>query len=386
MKNSVWVLIVALLAVPLIGSAASQQEKKEEGPLPWAYASDAPPNAPAAATTQPDTSLRHVSGSDLSFTFEQARDLFGPADWHPSDHPPMPDIVAHGKKPDIIACAFCHFPNGKGRAPNAPLAGLPVEYFVRQMMDFRSGLRSSAEPRKQPTKRMIAFAKTMTDDEIRATAEYYGSIPYTPWIKVIETKTVPKTRILSDGLFLKLEGNQTEPIGNRIVEVPESTVATWDLRDDRSPFTAYAPIGSIKKGEALVTTGGGGKTLQCAICHGAQLGGIGPVPALAGRSPSYIARELYDMQHGTRKGPWSGLMQRAVEKLTTEDIVAICAYISSRPVTAATKAASGGAAVTQAAKAAALGAESVAPSTRPMKPGVRGIKSDGLRPIGESEP
>jgi cytochrome c553 len=173
----------------------------------------------------------------------------------------------------------------------------------------------------------------MTDDEIRAAAEYFGSIQWTPWIKVVETKTVPKTRI-AGGLFLKLEGNETEPVGNRIIEVPDNTEATETLRDDHSAFTAYAPIGSIKKGETLVSTGGGGKTVQCGICHGTNLEGVGPVPPLAGRSPSYIARQIYDMQHGARKGSWSALMQRAIENLTSEDIVAISAYIASRPIPA----------------------------------------------------
>jgi cytochrome c553 len=331
MNNSTWILTVALLAIPLRGAAAPQQDKPKESPLPWAYGADAPPAAPAAAPAQPDTSLKHVPGSDLAFTLAQVRDGFGPADWHPADHGAMPDVVAHGKRPDVIACSLCHYPNGKGRAENAGIAGLPVEYFVQQMMDFRNGLRNSAEPRKANTKRMAVFAKSMTDDEIRAAAEYFAAIPWTPWFKVVETRTVPKTRI-AGGLFLKLDGNETEPIGDRLVEVPDNTEATESLRDDHSPFTVYAPIGSLKKGEALVTTGGGGKTVRCAICHGPNLEGIGPVPPLAGRSPSYIARQIYDMQHGARKGLWSALMQQAVDKLTSDDIVAISAYIASRPV------------------------------------------------------
>ena len=114
----------------------------------------------------------------------------------------MPDIVAHGKKPDVLACALCHYPNGKGRAENAGVSGLPVAYFMQQMMDFKNGVRNSAEPRKANTKRMAGFAKAMTDDEIRAAAEYFGSIPWTPWIKVVETQTVPKTRI-AGGLVLE---------------------------------------------------------------------------------------------------------------------------------------------------------------------------------------
>jgi len=335
MKKFAWGLFVAPIALALMAAAAPQQEKPKMGPLPWAYGADAPPPAPTPTPAPPpDTSLKHVAGSDLAFTLAQARDGYGPADWHPGDHGPMPDIVAHGKKPDVLACSLCHYPNGKGRAENAGIAGLPVAYFIQQMNDFKNGVRNSAEPRKANTKRMAGFAKAMSDEEIRASAEYFGAIPWTPWFKVVESKTAPKTRN-AGGLFLKLEGDETEPIGNRLVEVPDNTEATETLRDDHSGFTVYAPVGSIKKGQILVTTGGGGKTLACGECHGANLEGLGPVPPLAGRSPSYIARQIYDIQQGARHGLWSPLMQKAVEKLTSEDIVAICAYIASRPVPAA---------------------------------------------------
>jgi cytochrome c553 len=90
------------------------------------------------------------------------------------------------------------------------------------------------------------------------------------------------------------------------------------------------PVGSIKKGEALVTNGGSGKTLRCSICHGQDLKGLGNVPFLAGRSPSYLVRQLYDIKNGSRKGSWSPLMKVAVANLTSEDMVNIAAYVSSR--------------------------------------------------------
>ena len=103
-----------------------------------------------------------------------------------------------------------------------------------------------------------------------------------------------------------------------------------ELRDARSAFVAYVPAGSVAQGERLVTLGGGGKTIACGICHGADLRGLGPVPALAGRSPSYLVRQLYDMQQGVRKGQWAALMQEVVARLTLEDMVAIAAYAASR--------------------------------------------------------
>ena len=139
--------------------------------------------------------FRSVPGSTLQFTRAQIGNGYGPADWFPGDHPQMPPIVAQGRREaEIFACGLCHYPNGKGRPENAPVAGLPYEYFIQTMNDFRNDLRKSADARKGNTGRMIAFAKAMTDDEIKAAAKYFSSMKWTPWIKVVETDTVPKTR------------------------------------------------------------------------------------------------------------------------------------------------------------------------------------------------
>jgi cytochrome c553 len=320
--KSAWGLVVLSVAAVVSARAAE--------PVPWAYAITpaAPAGTPTAAQAPPDTSLKHLPGSKLEFTRAQISDRFGPADWYPADHPAMPDVVAHGKKPDVWACALCHYPNGKGRPENAPIAGLPTSYFIQQMNDFRSGNRKSAEPRKGNTNIMIAIAKGMTDEEIKAAAEYFGSMPWTPWIKVVETSTVPKTR-LAGGMFLTLEGNEKEPLGKRIVETPENAEATEVLRDDHSGFFAYVPAGSVKKGESLVMKGAG-KTTQCGVCHGADLKGLGPVPGIAGRSPSYLVRQMYDMQQGARNGTWTQLMKPVLANLSEEDLLDIVAYTASQ--------------------------------------------------------
>jgi cytochrome c553 len=101
-------------------------------------------------------------------------------------------------------------------------------------------------------------------------------------------------------------------------------------RDQHSGFIDYVPVGSIKKGEALVTTGGGGKTIQCSVCHGPEYEGIGDVPRLAGRSAYTIVRQLKDIQTGARKGTPVALMQPVVKNLSDEDIVNMAAYMASR--------------------------------------------------------
>jgi cytochrome c553 len=327
MKSLFEVVILTAVCIFCMGLLSAA-----DGPPGWAYGfppgtSGTPAAAPAPAAA-PDTSVKHLPGSSGAFTVPQIRDAFGPADWYPNDHPPMPDVVSHGRRPDVRACGLCHYPNGKGRPENAGVAGLPNSYFIQQMMDFRNGDRKSAEPRKANTNVMIVIAKGMTEDEIKAAAEYYGSMKWTPWIKVVETKMVPKTRI-AGGMFLTEERGEKEPLGARIIETPENTEGTELLRDARSGFIAYVPVGSTKKGEALVTTGAG-KTTACAVCHGADLKGLGPVPGIAGRSPSYMVRQMFDMQQGARKGVWTDLMKPVVSKLSEDDMLAIAAYTASR--------------------------------------------------------
>jgi cytochrome c553 len=239
----------------------------------------------------------------------------------------MPAAVAHGRRPEMRACGFCHLVNGQGRPENASLAGLPAAYIVQQMADFKNGDRKSAEPKMGPPSAMIQDAKAAHDDEIQAAAAYFSSFPFKKWIRIVEAKDVPKSRIA--GSMHTPTNDGVEPLGQRIIELPEDLART-ELRDAESGFVAYVPIGSIKKGESLVKTGGAGKTIACGTCHGADLKGIGPVPPLAGRSPSYTVRQLFDLQQGVRKGTWSPLMKTAVEKLTVDDMIAIAAYTSSR--------------------------------------------------------
>jgi cytochrome c553 len=91
-----------------------------------------------------------------------------------------------------------------------------------------------------------------------------------------------------------------------------------------------APAPSIRRGEVLVTTGGGGRTVRCALCHGDDLRGLGSAPAIAGRSPGYLVRRLSDMQKGVRRGLRSDLMSPSVARLTERDMIAIAAYVASR--------------------------------------------------------
>ncbi len=324
---------IALILTVMTGTATAGAP---EAPPPWAYGfKDAAPVAPAAAPTPAPAAAAPVDpktytlpGSTGQFTRAQIGDRFGPADWFPGDHPAMPSIVAKGKQPDVWACALCHYPNGQGRPENAPIVGLPVKYFVEQMQAFRAGTRKSADSRKANTAIMATIAKGMTDEEIRQAAEYFGAMKAKPWIKVVETRTVPATTT-SVGLFLPVAGGKQEPIGARIIEVPEDVEAVEVLRNPRVGFIAYVPQGYINRGAVLVTTGRG-KTQPCGTCHGKDLRGMGDVPAIAGRSASYLMRQMVDMRSGTRTGPGADLMKPVVGQMNNADLMAVAAYVASR--------------------------------------------------------
>ena len=318
------VIITAITAG--VGAFLHAQSAGPAAPPPWAFTVN-PPATPGAAPAPVDTAAKQVPGSSVSLTVAQTRDLNSPPDWHPAAHPAMPPEVARGRKPDMRACGFCHLTNGYGRPENASLAGLPVAYITQQMADFKAGARKSSEPKMGPPNAMIADAKAATDYEIGEAAAYFSSVPFKKWIRIVEARDVPKTKVA--GSMHVPDGEGTEPLGRRIIEMPEDLART-ELRDDASSFVAYVPVGSIAKGEALVRTGGNGRTIACGTCHGADLKGLGPVPPLAGRSPSYTVRQLFDLQQGARHGLWSPLMRTAVEKLTVDDLIDIAAYTSSR--------------------------------------------------------
>jgi len=335
-RFAIGVLLIAALCTFSIPTRAQSPEAQSpsartlapllhQPPPDWAYAINPPTEGSAPAKT-PDTTPRHVPDSEAAFTLAQVSDFFHPPDWHPTDHPAMPAVVSRGRAPDVFACGYCHLPNGQGRPENSSLAGLPAAYIVQQLADFKRGLRKSSEPRHAPTSAMIKYETKANERETRAAAEYFSTLKPRPWIRVVETSTVLGTHV-AGWMLVPSDPVQMESIGQRIIETPENLERT-ELRDDHSGFVAYVPVGSVKKGEVLAT-GGASKTLHCATCHGRDLKGKGKVPPLAGRSPSYIVRQLYDIQSGARAGAATHQMKPVVAKLTVDDMVALAAYTAS---------------------------------------------------------
>ena len=346
MKSYVDVIILGLLGVAVCACGPDPQPVLQQAPdwPDWAYGVLTPlapsdrvaPPCPATAkpiecayigAPVPDDGIkRTLPGTTASFTRNEAYFDYGPADWYPGDHPPMPEVVARGKPTEgARACALCHYPNGQGKMENGHVSGLPADYILAQLELFENGDRRSADPRKANTNEMAMIAARLTDAEKQQVAEYFASMEFRPLVRVVETEEAPQVRMTSNGLMLPIPDAPPMPLGQRIIEVPEQPERTEFMRDPRGGFVAYVPVGSLAKGETLVTTGGG-KTIQCGLCHGPGQLGLGPVPSIAGRTASYTMRQLWDIKQGTRLSP---LMTPVVTNLTAEDMLNISAYVAS---------------------------------------------------------
>ena len=286
--------------------------------MDWAY-----PVTPKPAPLD-SVRLKQAPGSERQYTQAQIDDPFNPPDWFPNEHPPMPEIVARGgSKPAGRACAQCHLPSGDGHPESSSLAGLPAAYIVRQMAAFKKGERKGIRPGV-----MIAMAKVLSDAEVQAAADYFAALkPSRGYNKVIEVDTVPASYVGPGGMRFALGDGGIEPIGSRIIVLPQDPERAA-LRDPRSGFVDYVPKGSIARGGKLMT-GGDGKTVACTICHGSDLRGLGEVPGIAGRDPTYLFRQLNDMKTGNRSGPWVALMKQVVDPLSQDDMIALAAFLGS---------------------------------------------------------
>jgi cytochrome c553 len=312
MRNIVWGFAVAAVCVLTI---AAQQAPPPPGREPaWAFP------AINGALPAEEPTPKSVPGSTKSYTPAQIDDLMNPPDWIPDEHPAAPSIVQKGHGA-ALACGACHLMSGEGHPESAGLTGFTVGYFTQQMADFKSGVRKDSA-------RMNAIAKDVSDEESKQAAEWFAALKPAKWTTVTEAAMVPKTIVGQGRMRFLQPGGGTEPIGNRIITVPQDQARARN-RDPHSGFIAYVPPGSIAKGKALVETGGSGKTIACTICHGDTLQGLGNVPRLAGLHPIYLARQLYLFKDGTRNGVDAQLMKKPVARLTDDDILAMSAYLGS---------------------------------------------------------
>ena len=332
--------VLFAVAVVVVGASVVARQPVAPAPNPsipaglpdWAYTPPPPPGGPPPPSALPadDDAAVSIPGTSKTFTRGQLRAQKETMDWYPEDrHGTIPDIARFGKQ-GVRQCTLCHLPDGSGRPENAPISGYHPTYFLQQMQDYRDGLRKSADPRKANTNLMIGFAKVTTREEDIAAADYFGRQPYPRRITVVESKTAPKVR-LQGGMHMAVppnEGGGAVPIpAGEIVEIPDDNLRA-EARDTRLTWTAYVPPGTLSRGRQLAAK------YQCATCHGANLEGVGPVPPLAGRSPSFAMRQLFDMKTGARRGPWAELMKPLVTAMSVQDLAAVSAFAAATPSTA----------------------------------------------------
>lgn len=76
---------------------------------------------------------------------------------------------------EVYGCVNCHGERGKGKAPNITqfpvIGGQHRDYIIKELMDFRAGTRAN-----DPAGMMQGIAKGLTDDEIKALANYLSSL------------------------------------------------------------------------------------------------------------------------------------------------------------------------------------------------------------------
>jgi cytochrome c553 len=314
MRNLVWAPLLALAFV----LATIAQAPQAAGSRPaWAFL--------VPDKDQPQTretgAMIHIPDSAKAYTAAEIDDLSHPPDWFPDEHGLLPRVIEGRSGSNALACGACHLMTGQGHPESADIAGMPVEYLVRQMADFKNGTR------KDPA-RMNAIAKVTSEEDVRIAAEWFAALKPTIWVTVEESQSVPKSYVAAKGrMRLPLPSGGTEPLGDRIVELPQDAVRA-SSRDPHSGFVAYVPMGSVAKGQKLAT-GGAGKTIACTICHGDGLKGLGDVPRIAGLHPIYIVRQLYQFKSDDYSGTSAALMKKVVANLNEDDLLAIAAYAAS---------------------------------------------------------
>ena len=326
MKNRVHRVRLASRAVQItLGCVVASATAGAAAP-DWVY----PINPPAAGKPAAEAPKKpvHIPNSGVTFMPAQLVDRFVVPDWHPRSHDQMPDIVARGRTPDVFACGYCHLPGGGGRPENASLAGLPSAYIVQQVSDFQSGARRAAlKGAYAPTDLMIDLAKHVNTDEVRVAADYFSHQKLRPRVVVLERARIPRTEVMG-WVYVTVPGGGDEPLGERLIEIaPDGE--RHEHRDDRMRYVAYVPPGSISRGRRIAHSGEQGVATACVTCHGARLQGVGPIPPIAGRSPSYLLRQLLAFQSGARASAAGQPMQPVVADLKIGKMIDVVAYAAS---------------------------------------------------------
>jgi mono/diheme cytochrome c family protein len=139
---------------------------------------------------RPETHQRKRAHDQQAARSSIERDRFLAPVWHPEDHAALPDIVAHGRKPDVFACGFCHRANGQGGPENADPCGAArgLHHSTHGGLRERNESNRGAKPRASKADDVAG-----RDPEIAAGAAYFSALKPRARIRLVEIDVVPKT-------------------------------------------------------------------------------------------------------------------------------------------------------------------------------------------------
>jgi cytochrome c553 len=324
--------ILSLVCAAAGGAAPSSKADADNFPdvtasMSWLFPLN-PPRAGGDAVIEA-TAPVHLANSRVEFTKTQLTNLYFAPDWHPESHSPMPEIVLRGRAPGTYACGYCHLPGGQGRPENAALAGLPAAYIVQQVADFKSGARRSAWHGASylPFDLMRQVAANADESDVAAAAAYFSAQRLRPRVTVIERTRIPRMQA-ANWIYVPDPRGGEEALGQRLIEwAPDES--RHENRDDEMRYSAFVPPGSVKRGRMLATGRRGEPAQACTACHGEHLQGTGSIPPLAGRSPTYLLRQLVGFRTHDRAGMAGAPMQAVIATLGLLDMIAIAAYAAA---------------------------------------------------------
>jgi cytochrome c553 len=170
-------------------------------------------------------------------------------------------------KSKAVMCAACHGADGNSPSDMFPkLAGQGEAYLVKQLTEFKSGVRSNAV--------MASMVAALSEQDMADIAAYYSS------------KTITPGAVSED---LAATGQQIFRAGNKESGLP-----------------------------------------ACMACHGPTGAGVPAAkwPALSGQHSAYVEAQLKSFAAGTRSNDPNSMMRDIASKMTADEMKAVAAYVA----------------------------------------------------------
>ena len=178
----------------------------------------------------------------------------------------------------MAACMACHGAEGRAGAEGylPRIAGKPEGYLYNQLVNFRQGRRVNPAMRR--------MVEHLPDAYLKEIAAYFASqhLPYP------------------------------------------------------APQKATVGPAQLEQGRRIVMQGDASrKVAACIACHGQKLTGVAPaIPGLLGLPKDYVTQQLSAWRQGTRRAAAPDCMAHVANSLSSSDIVAVSAWLSTQAIAA----------------------------------------------------